>query len=375
MSASQLFITVFPSAEVQALQWWYFADGVLQAKGCDADPLLAAGLKLPSVDDDPVFHMALMPSALAVVRWLDPLDDITEQQALAAARLAAQKNSLDLENLHIASVMDESGQVATASVGKDIMASGLLRLDTLGIDPDIIVPAGWLIAPQDDVVVEAHFGFETLLRTDQMIAPDEPSLRAHLVGDTKVTVLAEETVDQVLVDAVGNSSLNLRSGPFVKKVESFMTVRQKRTLGWLTAALVVISLLVPLVQLIKYHLAASDAEAAALAAAQPVIGPVDSLEEADKLLNNRLIAENRGNIAFSVPASALFSALQQSQAVSIDRISYRRDGTVSTTLSAVRNEDINPVLIAIQKSGFVITATPRTDATGSAKADITVRAP
>lgn len=375
MSTQQLFVTVFPTAEVQALQWWLVLDGGLEAKGCDADPLLAAGLKLPSVENEPVTHIALMPSALGVVRWHEPLDDLTEQQLLVAARLAAQESSLDLENLHIASVLDGSGQAATVSVGKDVMAGGLLQLSALGIDPDAIIPAGWLVAPQDDGFVEADFGFETVLRGEQLIAPDEPSLRAHLIGDSNVTVLPEASVDRALAEAANNSALNLRSGAFAKKVDRFMTVKQKRTLVWLAAAVVIISLLIPVVQLIKYHWAASDAEAAAMAAAEPVIGPADTVEAADKSLNDRLISENRGNIAFSVPASALFSALQQSQAVSVDRISYRKDGTVSATLSAVRNEDINPVLIAIQKSGFVITAKPRQDATGSAKADVTVRAP
>lgn len=375
MSASQLFITVFPAAQDRALQWWLITDGILEAKGRDADPLLAAGLKLPSVENEPVLHIALMPSALGVVRWYEPLDDMTEPQALAAARLAAQENSLDLENLHIAAVPDESGQVATVSVGKDIMASGLSQLKNLGIDPDIIVPAGWLIAPQEDAVVAADFGFETVLRTERMVAPDEPSFRTHLVGDSQMKNLPEASVDRALVDAADNGTLNLRSGDFAKKVERYLAVEQKRLLGWLAAAAIVISLLIPVVQLVKYHWAASNAEAAALAAAEPVIGAVQNVEEADRLLNQRLIRENRGNIAFSVPASALFSAVQQTQGVSIERMSYRKDGTVSAGLTAVRNEDVNPALIALQNAGFIITATPRKDATGATKADITVRAP
>lgn len=375
MSEAQLFITAFSTAEGEVLRWWHYVDNMLVAKGYDADPLLAAGLKLPSVEQEQVFYIALMPSTLSVVRWHEPLEDLTDQQALSAARIAAQENSLDLENLHIAAVLDSDGQAATASIGKDVMAAGLLRLEALGIDPDAVVPSGWLVAPQDDGIVEADFGFETLLRGAQFIAPNEPALRTQLVGDNSVTVLSETAVDRLLANAADNSGLNLRSGPFTKKVAKYMSADQKRILVWLAAAVIFISLLIPGIELMKYYWAASEAEAAALAAAEPVIGPAETVDAAEKMLNDRLISENRGNIAFSVPASALFSALQQSQTVSIDRISYRRDGTVSTTLSAVRNEDINPVLIAIQKSGFVITATPRTDATGSAKADVTVRAP
>lgn len=375
MSASRLFITVFPTAEVQALQWWLVADGTLESKGCDVDPMLAAGLKLPSVENEPVAHIALMPAALTVVRWHEPPEDVTPQQAMAAARLEAKANSLDLENLHIEAIVDGSGQTATASVGKKAMASGLEQLKALGIDPDVVVPAGWLISPQGDAVVQADFGFETMLRAERMIALNEPSLRAHLVGDSTVTVLPEASVDRMLLNAADNATLNLRSGAFAKKVDRYMTFQQKRILGWLAVAAVVISLLIPVVQLAKYHWAASDADAAALAAAEPVIGATDTVEKADRLLNERLVSENRGNIAFSVPASALFSAVQQTQGVSIERMSYRKDGTVFAGLSAVKNEDMNPALLAIQKAGFVITAKSRTDATGSAKADITVRAP
>ena len=393
MPASRFFITVFPTTENQALQWWLVASdidgGALEAKGCDVDPMLAAGLKRPSDDSEEPENgppenkqrttIALMPSVSGVVRWHEPISDLTDQQILAAARLAAREHSLDRGNVHIAGIVDESGRAVTATVGKDVMASGLLRLKTLGIDPDVVVPAGWMITPQEDVVMEADFGFEKLLRGAQVIAPDEPDLRASLVGDSAVITLPEDAVDRILTSAVSNTeanlSLNLRRGDFAKKVHRSITVRQRRILGWLAVAALVISLLIPVIQLVKYHWAASSADAAALTAAKPLIGSVDSAEEADRLLSERLIRENRGNIAFSVPASALFSAVQKADGVSIEKISYRRDGTVSAGVSAVRAEDINVALVAIQNAGFVITATPRTDATGSSKADITVRAP
>lgn len=392
MSASRFFITVFPTAEVQALQWWLVDDSALKAKGCDTDPLFAAGIKMPSgegeqPESERITCIALMPSVPGVVRWYDVGHDsgdeqenaLTDQQILAAARLSAREQSLNRENVHIAAVTGGAGRAVTASVGKDVMASGLLKLEALGIDPDLVVPAGWMIEPQEDAVIEADFGFEKLLRGAQMIAPDEPDLRAHLVGDSTVIVLSDEAVDRELASAAQNvvsgKALNLRSGDFAKKVRRSLTARQKRILGWLAVAVLVVSVLIPVIHLVKYHWAADDADKAALAVAEPLVGSVENVEEADRLLSERLISENRGNIAFSVPASALFSAVQQSAGVSIEKISYRRDGTVSAGLSAVRAEDINPALIAIQKAGFIITATPRTDATGAAKADITVRAP
>ena len=106
-----------------------------------------------------------------------------------------------------------------------------------------------------------------------------------------------------------------------------------------------------------------------------MVGAQEDPVAAERALDQRLIAENRGNIMFPVPASALYSAVQQVPGVTISRMSYGQNGIVSATLAAIRNEDINPALVAIQQAGFIITAMPRTDATGSAQADITVRAP
>ena len=88
-----------------------------------------------------------------------------------------------------------------------------------------------------------------------------------------------------------------------------------------------------------------------------------------------MIAEGLVKGEFSIPASGLFSALQQTPGVTISRLSYDRTGVVSAELTALRNEDINPALLALQSNGFLVTATPRQDATGTAKADITVRVP
>ncbi len=112
-----------------------------------------------------------------------------------------------------------------------------------------------------------------------------------------------------------------------------------------------------------------------MVAATQIIGSAENLEVAERRLDEKLLSENLGNNRFTVPASGLFSALQQSPGVSISRLSYGANGLVSVELTAVRNEDINLALIAIQERGYVITATPRQDASGMAKADVTVRVP
>lgn len=371
---SHLLVTVFPVTEEQALHWWLFEDGQLVQTGCDPDPMLAAGLKLPAHADD-VRCAAVVPSAMTTVRWHDPIEELTEKQALAAAVMAAGDQAIAGKTVHVAAVLAPSGAAATATIDDALLHDGLLRCQELGFDPDVIVPAGWLLDTTEGELVEADFGFDRVLRGADMIIPDDPFLRDHLThGDTPRMLNEAETL-AALAGAGDPDQLNLRSGLHAKKQRRSMTAPQRKALVWLAAALLIVSLAIPLVQMAKYYLAAGSADDAALEAASSVLGPVDSLEAAERQLDERLIRENRGNGVFSVPASALFEALQQAPGVSIERLTFERTGIVAATLSAVRNEDINPVLLAVQGAGYAITATPRTDATGTAKADITVRAP
>lgn len=370
-----LLLIAFPAADDEALYWWRVGDGVVEAQGCDPDPLAALQ---PAVLDEAqadIRVLALVPSHLTTIMAHDAISDVTDNQARAASTMAAKANSLDRDNLHIVSTIDGAGGIITASIGRDILSAGLVRLQALNLDPDAILPSGWLLPVTSNQAVSADFGFDQTIRADNIIATDDPALREYLFGGQVITPISGEAFDAMLVGASEKRGLDFRSGPFAKKTQRAMDARQKRRLGWILAALVVISLAIPLVQLAKYHWAADAADEAALVSAALVVGEQDNPDSAERALDQRLIAENRGNIMFPVPASALYSALQQSPSVTISRMAYGENGIVSATLSAIRNEDINPVLLAVQEAGFIITATPRTDATGSAQADITVRAP
>ncbi|MEO9470191.1 hypothetical protein [Parasphingorhabdus sp.] len=370
-----LLVTVFPETDGQALHWWYFEDSALVQSGCDSDPLLAAGLKMPVNAMDEIYFAVVLPAALTTVRWHAAIEEATEKQGLTAAVIAARDQSITGSDVHVAGMSSPSETFATAAIDNQLMQSGIGRCQQLGFDPDAIIPAGWLIQPSEGQLVEADFGFDKILRGEEMILPDDPSLRQHLTNGMPVKALAAKEIESVLMRAGDEGLLDLRSGTYTKKTRKALDGPQRRLLGGLVAALVLVSLAIPLMQLAKYYWAADTADAAAVTAAETVVGPVDDIELAERQLDERLIIENKGNIVFSVPAATLFEAVQKAPGVTIDRLTYEQSGIVAATLSAVRNEDINPVLLNIQDAGFLITATPRTDATGAAKADVTVRAP
>ena len=76
---------------------------------------------------------------------------------------------------------------------------------------------------------------------------------------------------------------------------------------------------------------------------------------AEAELDRRLAAAGGGPLAFSVPASALYDAMNDTPGVSLKTLSHRTDGTLTTTLAAPRVEDINKVLLALQARGYRVT--------------------
>ncbi len=370
-----LLLIAFPATDEETLHWWLVVNGAVRSRGCDPDPLFASQADGPDEAQPFASVVALVPSHLTTIMSHQVISDATDNQALTAATMAAKAQSLDGESLHIVSTMEVAGEVVTASISRNILSAGLVRLQALDLDPEAIIPSGWLLPVASDGAVSADFGFDQVIRAGNIIGTDDLALRDVLFADQTITPIGDDAFDAMLVSAPEKTGLNFRTGPFAKKTQRMMDAAQKRRLGWMAIALVIISLAIPLVQLAQYHRAADAADEAALTSAAPVVGAMEDPDSAERALDQRLIAENRGNIMFPVPASALYSALQRVPNVSITRMAYGENGIVSATLSAIRNEDINPVLLAIQEAGFIITATPRTDATGSALADITVRAP
>src|SRR3546814_14685478 len=92
------------------------------------------------------------------------------------------------------------------------------------------------------------------------------------------------------------------------------------------------------------------------------------------LLDRRLAAAGGGPLAFSVPASALYDAMRDTQGVTLKSLSHRTDGTLTTTLAAPRADDLNQVLLALQARGYRVTAQPLAGTDGQQMANITVRA-
>ncbi|MEZ5710360.1 MAG: type II secretion system protein GspL [Blastomonas sp.] len=364
-------VVTIAADEEAPLYWWRAENGLIVARGNDYSP--------PEFDSEASDFtiMALLPAGDTMIRTLD-MQAMPAAQAETAARLQVTEDSIG-PNLHVAtrSLAGDEGQslVLTATIAAARMAERLEQLTLRGIDPDVMLPVGLLLDGQAEHRQEARYGDLAAARRGMLIAPGGDPLVEQLMTDADPHVLDQRARDATLLAALADPPINLRQGEFARREPLFdLEPRQKRLLGWIVAALVLLSLAVPLLEIVRLHWAAGDAEDRALAEARTLVPEAQTVEQAEQLLNRKMASRGAGTAIASAPISALLSSLQPVSGASLREMGYRSDGMVNAIIAAPRTEDINQVLLVLQQNGFVVTATPRQDASGSALADITVRA-
>lgn len=377
-----------PVSPDMPLHWWRMANGAVSQSGT-----LAA---LHDVDDsEALTHivtdtdgthriMALVPSAETAIHFFE-WPDLTPAQAMTAATLKASETVMGArDDTHVATavLLPHDGapviaiETVSAAIGAQYLSRWLDELRLAGVDPDIVTPAGLVLPRPENGIVRARIGDDTVLRTPDAVFADDPSLREILVADRPVKDVSPQKADQLIARAFAHPPLNLRQGVFVKKREGGLLTRaQIRRLSQMTLAVAVLTVLIFVVDIAKYSISADAARDQALTEAQARFPAATDMAGAEQMADEALRQRGLGTRLFTVPASALFAALEPLPSVSVRQLSYQTDGTISVTLAAARKEDIDTALIALQRQGYAVTVPPSLsqDATGSVIAAITVR--
>ena len=371
MSAVSGFIISIPAIEGGEPLWMRVVDGQMVQHGEGTGWLNATGLsELPRGNR----IMLVAPVGLTNLHWTD-FPELSPRQGRAAARLMALDNSIGpAETLHVATneaaASEDSHNVAV--VARSQLAGWLLGAQHQGLDPDIIMPAALLLPHPEEGFVRGVIGGETVLRgPDSALAADDPIAPA-IVGDAPVTDIPPEAINSAAIAALSQPPLNLRQGDFAKKGRRLLDWAGIRRIAILAGIAALGSIIIALILMAKYSLAAGAVDAESVALARTVLPRVESAAEAQAQLDARLI-ERGGGLGFSGAASGVFMAMREAPNVSITNMTHSADGTLRVTLSAPRIEDINMVLIALQEAGFTITAAPQQGQGGQALADLTVR--
>jgi general secretion pathway protein L len=358
MSDTAALIYALPAAAASpgwAAPWWLIDAGQVIARGQGDDwPDLAEGTLL----------LALAPASDCPVDWLS-LPGLTARQAQAAARLQAAEARIDGAALHLVAGPPDGERVPVAAVSHSVM-QGWARTAA-----PMIIPAAMLLATDGDAMADS--GGERLLRIgDRVIALDDQLAEAMLAG-RDVATLSDSTVDARLAELARTPPLNLRAGPYASARPGWFDGAALHRAALLVAAILLVSLAMGLVRLARVHADVASVDSATAAAASEALGRPVTADGAAAELDQRLtaIGVSRGSAAATL--AAIMTAMEGHPAVAIDAASWDRNGTLTITLGATSNTELNPVLTAVQAAGYRITAQPRTGSDGRALVDMTMR--
>lgn len=359
--------------------WLYVDDGVIVDSGQDdgwvdtwEKPRARTGH-----DDAADRLIALAPATDVPLRW-HHFPDAPPAQAAAAARIDALKDSLgDPAALHIvAGQPAEAGQAVPVAVTTHAaMTAWAEWLAARDLSPVAIIPAAVTVPPPEpDALWTADLGGEQVVRTADRAFASDPDLDALIAGDRTIAPLDADRMREALLLSLAVPPLDLLSGGWKPKRSWSVDPVMLRLAKRLFVALIVVSLLIPIVHVIRLVADTNRADAAAVATAKKAGVTASDATAAEAELDRRLAAAGGGPLAFSAPASGLYDAMRDAPGVSLKTLSHRTDGTLTTTLAAPRVDDINKVLLALQARGYRITAQPMAGTDGQQMANITIRA-
>lgn len=355
--------------------WLRVDDGVIVDSGQDDGWIDAWERLQDDAADDRL--IALAPAADVPLRW-HHYPDAAPAQAAAAARLDALKDSLgEASALHVvAGQPAEAGQAVPVAVTTHAaMTAWTDWLAAQGLSADAILPAAATVPPPEaETLWAAEVGGETIVRTADRAFLSDPELDPLMAGERTIAPLDAGRMREALLLSLAAPPLDLLSGAWKPKRNWAVDPALLRLAKRLLIALLVVSLMVPVVHAIRLMSDSSRADEATVEIAKKAGIAAPDAEAAEAEIDRRLAAAGGGPLAFSVPASALYDAMRDTPGVTLKSLAHRTDGTLTTTLAAPRVDDINAVLLALQARGYRITAQPMAGTDGQQMANVTIRA-
>ena len=353
-----------PDRERRDTHWWHVVDGELVSAGSGDEWLNFVG--------GPRNLVGIAPASRVRLNFSDrPQSATTSRQAEAVARATAVNASLgEDETLHAASAVAEDGSIVTAVADKDAMTAWLEWARELGAEPNRIIPAAALLPISNDWTA-GTFGDEQVIGRRGTVFPDEPDLTEAIVGDARIEGLNDEEIRSALTRAAEAPSIDLRTGRFGRRSRIAIEGNRVRELATLAALIPLVILAWALVSIFKLERSTDRLNAETVAVATAALGSPVTIEAAEAEL-----AERGGGSAFGglmPPLTATYQALQPEQTASITSLSYAPDGTLSVTFAAPTPNEVNRVLLSLQRNGYRVTAVPRQSPDGRSMVDATVR--
>lgn len=348
--------------------WWRVEAGAIVERGEDERWIELSGR-------DGADLVALAPAGSVRLQVTEPVGATDRQAAAIAAAGVREGSAVEGVGVHgVASVVGGGDQrrAVAAVVATAAMQQWLDWFGAVGRDPSAIVPVQ-LLLPEAEEWTDVRIGSEHLVGRGDLRFPYEPGLAEALIGEEHVRRLPTDELEAELVRLAEAPPLNLRQGPFARRRRLRLERRQIRELALLAACIPLLALVTALVTIVRVNGAADRLDRKTVEVASAALGRPVTAERALTELDLQAARSGGAGGSMSAPMAALFQQMQADQSVTATTLGWRGDGTLSTTVAATRAEDINRLLIALQRNGYQVTAVPRSGADGRQMADITMR--
>lgn len=339
----------------------------------DEDGLVVArGADVPAAETTDIV-VAVAPGEAVTHHWIE-MPELTQVQAAAAARLAAAEVcAAPIGAAHVAvGARGEDGFYPLAVVDAVAMAAWLARCREVGLDPDIVAPAPLLMLPPAEGVRIAEAGDVVLARGDRLAFAAEPELAALLIGEATPEKLDPEAFEAELADALDLLPVNLRQGPFAKAKPWQLGTSSLRRMAAIAALILLAMLLINLVQLFRYSIAADMAETEVAAEARELLPRNTEIYDAVGQVRAHL-AESGGAGGFSPTASALFTALRDVPGAQLTSLRYDSAGGLVGAVATTQGGDVALIQERLRATGYEVTAGAIRSEAERAVVDLTVR--
>ncbi len=349
---------IFPDSEAH---WLRIEEGEIVARGDSAGMLGVA---------DNETRVLVAPARDIALYALD-LPGLAPAQARAAAQLAlAEKSLLPTDQLHIAcGAQSVDAPPRTVALVSRIQMQAWIE----AFDPDVIIPSPLLLPAPDTGYVRAILGDEVVLRGGETGFAEDEALTPLITGDAPVITLDKDTLEAGFIAAAINPPINLREGEFARRRQWRVDPSWIKRAGWIAAALLAVTLIIPLAQIARLSWASDTLEQTSASLAQAALGEAVAPEAAISALDAKLTAQRGGGAGFAKTVAAAARAIEATANVELTAMAFDSGGTLRLTLRATTADEIATVQARMRAAGLDVTSGPVNPSQGQPIVETQVR--
>lgn len=357
-------LLLFAEDEVGAIEGWLrIADDRVIERGARLDGL-------PRPEEDERLFLLLLGSEVAM-RWI-ALPQLTEAQALAAARIAVGEASLGpVDALHIAIGRTHGGHRLAASIANARMEGWLEWGAAIGIAIDHVVPLPLLIAyGEGPTRLWARPG-RTLVHGHAQAFAIEPDLVEAVLAGQEVEAMEDARFEAELPAALAALPLDLRQGVWRRRRAWQIDAGWRRRMIRYAIATAIMLTLIPVARLGRISWDGYQLRQEARDVARSTLGLSAAPQDPRAALQQRLERLQGPGMGLVDGAAILFGAVRETPNVELADVGFDNSGVLSARVRTTSAADLAELVRRIGSSGLVV----ETRGTGQGMADIRIHRP